>query len=32
VSVETITWGIAASLIWLSIYQVMTMINGAPLF
>jgi hypothetical protein len=32
VSVETIAWGIAASLIWLGIYQVITMINGAPLF
>ena len=31
-SIETIAWGIAASLIWLGIYQAITMINGTPLF
>jgi hypothetical protein len=31
-SIETIAWGIAASLIWLGIYQLITMINGTPLF
>ena len=30
--IETITWFIVASSIWLGIYQVITTINGAPLF
>jgi len=29
--IETITWSIVASAIWFGIYQVITMINGAPL-
>jgi len=31
-SLETITWGIVAAAIWLGIYHVGTIINGAPLF
>ncbi len=30
--IETIKWSLVASVIWLGIYQVITMINGAPLF
>lgn len=31
-SIDTIMWGIVASVIWLGIYQLITMINGTPLF
>jgi len=30
--IETITWSVIASVIWLGIYQIITMLNGAPLF
>lgn len=30
--IETIKWSLVASAIWLGIYQLITMINGAPLF
>lgn len=30
--IETITWSMIAGAIWFGIYQVITMINGAPLF
>jgi len=30
--VETLTWTLVACTIWLGIYQVIAMINGAPLF
>jgi len=29
--IETIKWSLAASAIWFGIYQVITIINGAPL-
>jgi hypothetical protein len=30
--IETIKWGLVASVIWLGIYQLATLINGTPLF
>ena len=30
--IETITWSVVASVIWLAAYQLITIINGAPLF
>ena len=30
--IETIKWSLVASLIWFGIYQVITILNGAPLF
>ena len=30
--IETITWGLVASAFWFGVYQVLTIVNGAPLF
>jgi len=30
--IETIKWGLVASVIWLGIYQLFTIMSGAPLF
>ena len=30
--IETIKWGLVASIIWFCIYQVFTIISGVPLF
>jgi hypothetical protein len=30
--IETIKWGLVASVIWIGIYQVFTLISGTPLF
>lgn len=30
--IETIKWGLVASIIWFGIYQVFTIISGVPLF
>jgi hypothetical protein len=30
--IETIKWGLVATAIWVGIYQVVTLLNGAPLF
>jgi hypothetical protein len=30
--IETIKWGLVASVIWLGIYQIFSIISGAPLF
>ena len=31
-SVETIMWGVIAAVIWLGIYQIITVLNGTPFF